>query len=284
MRTEGVAPLRIGLIGFGAIGREVAAALRTQRVGRAVLRAVLVRDLGRYASAGDGLAAGLIADREVLFTDDGDAFLTAELDLVVEVAGQAAVRQYGARVLGAGLTLLVVSIGAFTDDDLYAELQQIAANRAGRLWLAGGALPGVDWMQSAAQAPVRSVTITQTKPVASWVGTPAAKLVALADLTAPTTFFDGTAREAAATFAKSSNITAMLALATVGLDATRVRLVADPTGDRMHTRIDFDGDAGAVSVTWEGRPSASNPSTSADVQLAVIKAIRNLTADVVLGV
>jgi hypothetical protein len=38
-----------------------------------------------------------------------------------------------------------------------------------------------------------------------------------------------------------------------------------------------------VAVEWQGTPSRLNPSTSADVPLAVIKALRNLTGDVVMG-
>jgi len=128
------------------------------------------------------------------------------------------------------------------------------------------------------------VIITQTKPVSSWQGTPAEALVDLTSLSHPACFFTGTAREAAHTFAKSSNITAMLALATVGMDATQVRLVADPGAGRMYTRIEFVGDAGEVTVEWRGTPSDANPSTSADVPLSVIKAIRNWAGDVVVGV
>jgi aspartate dehydrogenase len=237
----------------------------------------------RYAWAEDEPVAAILDDPNVLFTSDVEAFFALEPDVVVEVAGQEAVRQYAARVLGAGSDLLVASIGAFTDDAFYGELQDLAIAGPGRLMLAGGALPAVDWMQAAAMLPVTEVTITQTKPVGSWQGTPAEDLVALDALAEPVTFFEGTARRAAATFVKSSNITAMLALATVGLDATRVRLIADPARQHMHTRIDFDGDAGVVHVEWEGVPSATNPSTSADVPLAIVKAIRNLTADVVLG-
>ena len=133
-------------------------------------------------------------------------------------------------------------------------------------------------------ADVHRVTITQTKPVASWRGTPAEGMIDLDALVEEACFFAGSARESASTFAKSSNVTAILALSTIGLDATQVRLVADPTATAMHTSIEFKGEAGEVSVEWRGVPSAGNPSTSADVPLSVIKAIRNLSSPVWFGV
>ncbi|MCJ7551896.1 MAG: aspartate dehydrogenase [Anaerolineae bacterium] len=275
---------RVGLIGFGAIGQRVAQALQRGEAGNAVLAAVLVRDIAKYAPRSGETVTELLAGQGVIFTDDPARFFASPLDLVVEAAGQDAVRTHAEPALRQGTDVLVVSIGAFTDDALYERLRDLAEKGDGRLLLAAGALPAVDWMNAAAMAPVSSVTITQTKPVSSWQGTPAEELVDLAGLSQPACFFTGTAREAAHTFAKSSNITAMLALSTVGMDATRVRLVADPGAGRMHTRIEFVGDAGEVTVEWRGTPSESNPSTSADVPLSVIKAIRNWAGDVVVGV
>ncbi len=241
--------------------------------------AVLVHHLPTYAAQVSGLA-----DAGVLLTDDADAFFACGADLVLEAAGQDAVGQYGLRVLGAGVHFLVASIGAFTDEALYAALIECAENHAANLYLVAGALPAVDWMQGASNAEVYSVKITQIKPVASWQNTPAENMVNLDELTVRTCFFEGSARQAAGLFRKSSNITALLALATVGLDRTKVALMADPTGSAMETMIAFNGEAGDLTVKWHGVPSAINPSTSKDVPLNVIKALRNICSPVKLGV
>ena len=267
---------RVGLIGYGAIGQPVAETLLAGRAGNTELVAVLVRDVGKYSDVADCLG--------VTLTDDAEVFFACDFDLLVEAAEQRAVRQYVRRGLAKGADVLVTSIGAFTDDALYDEVCALAAANGCRLLLASGALPAVDWMQGAALAEVHSVTITQTKPVSSWRGTPAEGMVDLGTLTKATCFFEGRAREAASTFAKSSNITAMLALSTIGLDAMQVRLIADPDATSMHTLIAFEGEAGEVHVEWRGVPSTGNPSTSADVPLSVIKAIRNLSSPVWFGV
>ena len=76
----------------------------------------------------------------------------------------------------------------------------------------------------------------------------------------------------------------MLALSTVGLDATDVKLVADPLAEKMRTLISFESELGQLEVTWHGLPSQSNSQTSVDVAFTVIKALRNLTSSMVSGV
>ncbi|MEM7117134.1 MAG: aspartate dehydrogenase [Chloroflexota bacterium] len=263
--------IQVGILGYGAIGSHVATAIVAGEAGKTAVSAILCRDLSKYPEPLPQL------------TNDPDTFFATSSDLVVEAAGQEALRTYGRRVLENGSDLLVTSIGAFTDDDFWLELVECAEKNGRRLLLASGALPAVDWMSAAALSGVKHVTITQTKPVASWRQTRATEFVDLDVLTEPTRFFHGTARQAASIFSKSSNITAMLALATAGLDATTVALFADPTSGQMRTQIEFESNVGSLRAEWHGIPS-KNPSTSAGVPLSVVKALRNLTGTVAYGV
>ena len=289
--------MRIGLLGFGAIGSVVARALveRTHGLARsaAVLDAVLVRTA---RDARPPLLAGH-DDEAILFTTDADAFFARPFDVLVECAGQQSVRAFGERALQTR-SLLVTSIGVFTDDAFYQKLGDVAAAANTKLYLASGAMPALDWagasalQQFVAGAAADTVTVVQTKPPASWAGArfdPAtgAQLPDEHDyaaLQAPVDVFAGTARDAAACFPKNSNVCAMLALTTAGLDDTRVRLVADPTSAKMRLRVEYAGAAGALSVEVEGKKSPANPRTSMVVPLSVVKAIRNLSSPVVLGV
>lgn len=272
-------PLRIGIIGFGAIGQAVAEGITAGRAGNARLVAVLEQCARDYRAARHPLAC----NPAITFTEDAAAFHAAAFDLGVEVAGQEALKSHALDVVQRGRDILVASIGAFTDEVFFDRLLQGAAENGARVLLTSGALPAVDWMSAAAMAAGGTASITQSKPVESWRGTPAVGMIDLDGLRAATCFFESSAREAASRFPKSSNITAMLALSTVGFDKTRVRLVADPTSVRMHTLIEFRSDAGSLRVEWEGVPLAKNPSTSADVPLAVIKGIRNLCSTVHYG-
>ena len=280
MKKTNQQPLRVGLIGFGAIGQAVADGIAAGHAGNARLVAVLEQFAQDYRAAGHRLAT----EPTVTFTEDAARFHAAEFDLAVEVAGQEALKSHALDVVQRGRDILVASIGAFTDEVFFDRLLQGAAEHGAQVLLTSGALPAVDWMSAASLAGEGTVSITQSKPVESWRGTPAASMIDLDGLRVATCFFEGSARDAASRFPKSSNITAMLALSTAGFDKTSVKLVADPTSARMHTSIEYRGTVGSLRVEWEGVPLPKNPSTSADVPFAVIKGIRNLCSTVHYGI
>jgi aspartate dehydrogenase len=287
-------PLGVAILGYGAIGSQVAGAIAAGEAGCTELRAVLVQS--ERAARPAGLPTGCY------FGTDAAAFFAAEWELCVEAAGQPAVRSYGARVLGGGnggangggnddsamaaRSLLLTSIGALTDDALRAQLESLsrAAPRHVQLLLCTGSLPAVDWLGAASLAPITTARITQSKPPAAWKGTPAEARLDLDGLLEPTVVFEGPAREAAALFPKNANVSAMFALTTAGLDATQVRLMAVPGAAGNKTQIEFEGEAGVAKIEVLGSPSPTNPKTSYAVPLSVVKALRNLTSEVFQGV
>ncbi|WP_413693996.1 aspartate dehydrogenase [Psychromonas sp. KJ10-2] len=248
-------------------------------MGEAQLVSLLCRDKTKHIALSEGQSEHF----KSIITDDIDDFFAAKPDIVIEAAGQPSLKHYGEMVLAKGIDLLVSSIGLFTDDQILGEFINTADQSGAKILLSTGALPAVDWMSAASLSEVNTIAITQTKPVASWKNTPAEEFVDLNSIEDSTCFFEGTARESANLFPKSSNISAMLALATIGLDQTKVKLVADPTSDIMNTYIDFDSTVGKLQVNWQGVPSIANPSTSADVPLAIVKCIRNLSSSINYG-
>ncbi|WP_413698829.1 aspartate dehydrogenase domain-containing protein [Psychromonas sp. KJ10-10] len=202
----------------------------------------------------------------------------------MKVAGQEILKLYGAQVLTRGIDLLVSSIGLFTDDDILSQFIEITEKTGAKMSLSAGALPGIDWMSATSFSKVNDISIIQTKPVESWKNTPAETFIDLNAIKTPTCFFEGSAREAMNIFTKSSNITAMLALATIGLDHIKVKLVADPINSIMNTAIHFDSEVGELEINLKGVPSFENPSTSAEVPLSIIKTIRNISSTISYGV
>src|SRR5262249_61161603 len=75
------------------------------------------------------------------------------------------------------------------------------------------------------------VEIAVPKPPAAWKEFPYVERlgVDLDRLAGPTVLFDGTARDGVPHFPANVNIAAVLAMAGIGFDRTRLKVVADPT-------------------------------------------------------
>ena len=282
--------LRVGLVGHGAIGATVAQALRNSTHGLERARVSLVAVLTKTAKT-EVERGAIVGDGDVYFTTDINAFLTTDFDVCVECAGQEAVRALAVPCLESGRRFLCTSIGAMTDDALMDRV--VAAARLGntQFQLASGAMPGIDWMSSSALEPGSRVTAVQTKPPESWVGArfKPGTTDALPDvidfelLTERTVFFQGSARDAAAYYPKNSNVLAMLALSTAGLDNVECKLVADPIDRSMRQFISYEGSAGKITLDVCGKKSSTNPRTSQVVPLSVIKALRNMSSPLAIG-
>ncbi|VWX55145.1 aspartate dehydrogenase [Novosphingobium sp. 9U] len=247
----------IGMIGFGAIGMEIASAL--DRLGESErLVATLVRE-------------GRAAPRAVHTAHD---LLGAQPGVVIECAGHQAVRDYVPALLADGVDCIVSSIGVLADPDMAAILAAAEQAGGGRLLLPAGAIAGLDGLVAAALAGISQVTYTSYKPPHAWRGTLAEQAI---DLDAPASeqvFFEGTAREAAAAYPKNANVSVAVGLAGIGIDATRVRLVSsrevsDPVGV-----IEAEGAFGRFRFDILALASPSNPKTSALTGYSLLQCAR----------
>ena len=263
--------MRLGMIGYGAIGREVVAAWRRGDLGpKPELAAVLVR---KPRPAEDGLPV----------TSDAEDFFARRLDVVLECAGHAAVRDHGIRCLEAGADLVLTSIGALVDDTLRGDLERTAAASGRRLILASAGIGALDILSAAAVGGLERVAMTVRKDPSAWYGTAAEELCDLARLAAPLVLYRGPVREGAARYPQNVNIAAAVALAGIGLDRTELVIVADPSIRAHVIEIEAQGVFGRFSFTEEVAPSAANPKTGTLVAMALIKTIRQLASPVVIG-
>lgn len=254
-------PLRVALIGLGAIGRVIARELLT----RSADGVQLVGALCQHPSEGEGLGVPVLTQL--------DALLALQPDLVVEAAGHGAVKAYGPAVLRTGHDLLLVSVGVLSDADLLQGLEQAAREAGRQLLLPSGALAGLDYLQAAKLAGLSHVCLRSRKPPLAWRDTPAEQLLDLASITEPVVFFRGTARDAARNYPKNANVAATLALCTLGMDETSVELVADPTIKGNVHEIEAQGAVGDLHLTLRNAASPDNPKTSLVTPYSVLRSI-----------
>lgn len=252
----------VAIIGYGAIA---------SRVIRAISSSSAIR-LGGVIGRAERLAAAREAVGQDVAVVEGIDGLAARPDLVLDCAGHPGLIAHGAGILKRGIDLVSVSAGALADAELYETLARTASASGARLRIASGAIGGLDVLSAARHGGLDRVTYRGRKPVPSWRGTPAETVLDLDTLADARTHFRGTAREAARLYPKNANVTASVALAGIGFDATTVELVADPTCTSNCHELEAEGAFGTFSLRLNGYQLADNPKSSALTAMSMINA------------
>lgn len=258
--------MKIGLIGNGAIANYVQNALAHRPHS---IDAILVRP-ARVAE-NPQLYVGAVQD------------LAGDLDLVIDCAGHAALAANGPAILGRGIDMITVSLGALADQTVFQSLKVAAQAGRSKLHLASGAIGALDCLQAAHIGQLDQVTYVGRKPPEGWRGSPAEDAIDLDALVmGAEVHFEGTAREAALAYPKNANVAAAVALAGIGFDKTTVRLIADADISANIHEIEAKGDFGSFTFQINGQSLPDNPRSSALAAMSVISKLDSLTAMVSL--
>ncbi len=265
---------RIGLAGFGAVGQRVAAAVE-RTLPDLTLAAITSRDLDKARARAQALlrtVPPVVPLQEAV----------ARSDLIVEAAPASAFREIATAVLEAGKALLALSVGALLDG--YDEWVRLARRHDGRVYVASGAIGGLDAIAAAAVGQVEAVVMVTRKPPRALEGAPYLRDHGIDVLAVrePQVIFEGSAREACRGFPANVNVSAAVSLAGIGPDRTRVRIIADPSLDRNMHDVEVTGDFGRFTVHIENTPS-ENPRTGVLTAQSVVATLRKLTSVVRVG-
>jgi aspartate dehydrogenase len=252
--------LPVCLVGFGAIGRAIYQRLANDP--RLQITHVVVR-AERVAAVQTQLAAHTTAVSAV----------PPGATLVLECAGHSALTEHVLPALARGVECAVLSVGALAQPGLPEQLSDAALRGHTQVHVLSGAVGGIDALAAAKMAGLTSVRYTGRKPPLGWRGTPAEQVLALDTLAQPAIILEASARQAAALYPKNANVAATVSLAGLGLDATQVRLIADPTITENVHEIEASGAFGSIKIEMRGNPLPENPKTS---MLTVLSALRFL--------
>jgi aspartate dehydrogenase len=264
----------VGLIGCGGIAQDVVAAVGAAQDGGVSIVGALARS-GRAEVARARLPG-------IEIVESLDALLARRANLIAEVAGQPAVTEHCETVLRNGIDCVIISVGALADPALLARLKTAARDGKSRILLPAGAIGGIDAIAAMRVAGLASVRYRSRKPPAAWRGSPAEQVTDLNALKSRTVLYKGTAGEAALRYPQNANVAAAVALAGLGFDATEVELVADPDAPGNVHEIEAEGAAGRFAIALQGKPSRSNPKTSALAAMSVARALLNADATIVI--
>jgi aspartate dehydrogenase len=248
--------MKIGVLGFGSIGKYLAASLSQE----------LIWIADEDPAAQERMdAMGL---KCAFYSEIPEKCCGA--DLVVEAASQQAVP-----IMLDCLPycdVMIMSVGALADGKLLAKLKSMAQKHGRKIYLPSGAIGGIDALSAVANT-AKEVVLETTKPPSA---------LGRSD-TERTIVFEGNAKEACRLYPKNVNVSATLALAGIGFEKTWVRIVSDPTALRNSHRIFVRSDAGKMVFEFENLASKDNPKTSALAALSALRRIKKINENLQIG-
>lgn len=254
---------RIGIIGFGQIG------------------SYLYQEIGQHPEYGLEIAFihEVIKEKtkglpQNILLDQMEDFRNFNADLVVEVAHPEAARRYGLIILERA-DFFMLSITALADEVFEKRIQEVAKAHGHRIYIAHGAIVGLDGIQDGKESWER-VTITMKKNprnldfgnVKNW--TPE-------KIDRETVLYDGPTRGICPLFPKNVNSHATLALAGIGLDRTRSVLIADPKLDESIIEIEAEGAGNRIHIV------RSNPIKGVTGKLTLMSVLESVRKTQDLG-
>ena len=265
---------RVGLLGCGTIGSQLAISVDSDKIVNASLVALFDVAEGNLQN----LKSKLHSSPEA-YSDFG-RFLASTADIVVEAASQDAVRSFGKSILEEGKDMMVMSVGALADGTFLSELLQAAAKKGCRIYVPTGAIAGIDAIRSVRHL-LDSVTLTTTKNPKALAGAPFLETSKLKidDIARSTLIYEGNAAEAVRAFPTNVNVAAVLSLAGIGVEKTKVKIVADPQATRNRHEIAATGSFGEIIIMVSNVPSPGNPKTSFLAVLSAIECLRSICDD-----
>ena len=264
---------RIGLLGCGAIGTQIALAIDAGKI-----PAELTHIYDKSNEKSQELEAKLLKKPEVV--ENPHLLSSNNVDLIVEAASQDAVKDVALSVLQNRKDLMIMSVGALLDESVFSVLSEACKEFKKTIYLPSGAIAGLDGLKSVKDE-LDSVTLTTTKHPNSLKG---AKFFETSDIdldsvNSQTTIFEGTAKQAVSLFPANINVAALLSLVGLGSEKTLVKIVADPSTDKNTHQIDAVGKFGKMSFSIQNVPDMHNPKTSRLAMLSAVEKLRIICTD-----
>ena len=264
----------VGIVGCGAIGSALAGYMQKELSG--YVGSILLFDAEGEKS--DALKEK-VSNSQVA---DSLESLIENSDLVIESAIGAVVPELLKNVTEKEKDLMVMSIGGLLGSE---RLLEEAEEKGIRVLLPSGAIAGVDALKAAKIAGIESVTLTTKKAPKSIKGAPYLdeKGIDVEGIKEDTVVFEDSAVEAVKAFPKNVNVSALLSIAGIGADDTKVKIVVSPELKRNVHEIEIKGSSGTVTIRAENVPFPENPKTSYLAALAAMASLSGYFKTVRLG-
>ncbi len=259
--------MRVGLIGYGAIGRQIADRIVRGDVAGVSLTGVATRHpRGPHKRVDGSIPSRSIAD------------CARYADVLVEAASPEAVPQIVAAAERHGTSLILLSGCALIVDP---EVQRRIEMAGIRCVLPSAAVAGLDGIAAAAQGTIDRAMLTIRRPCHGIEDAPYVcdQGIDLSEWSEERLLFEGSPREACLGFPGRTNIAASVALSGAGPERTHVRIYAGPARAAHRHEIRVEAPFGVVesAVTFDAEPPEGVASI---MSLSVLAALHDLVSHV----
>lgn len=256
--------MRLGIIGYGAIGQFVAGYIKKGLLKGYTVVAVFDVDKSKLKQA----------ERDGFYTTESfKHFLSQKFDIVMESASQKAAVVYLPDLVSHGYSVLVMSGGVFSDSKFKSKIEKLCEENNVKIYVPSGAISGLDGIEAMMFAGELKVILETRKNPKSLGRKDDSEVV----------IFEGDAKEAALKFPRNINVAMALALATEHPDSVQVRIVSDPRVKSNIHKIVAEGKSGKMSIIVENVPFPENPKTSFLAALSALQILKKITQKFVIG-
>ncbi len=200
-------------------------------------------------------------------------------DYIIEAAFPDVLKDMGVKILTNGISLIPLSVGAFADKEFYNEMKEAALENNTRVHIPSGAVGGFDVLRASMLMGDVDVSITTDKSPQSLNGAPYLEGRNLSE-EEKEEIFNGSALEAIKHFPENVNVAVTTALATVGVENTKVSIKSIPGFKSNKHQIKLVGETINVGIIIETTPSEDNPKSSTLAAYSVISLLKNLVSPI----
>ncbi len=266
---------KVALVGCGNLGSMIASKIVSGECGAYTLEWAL----DTYAPCAQKIAD----EHSCKVASSLQDILDAKPDYVVEASTVSTVKEIAPHVLGAGISLIALSVGALADSEFYSSVCEIAQSSGAKIHIPSGAAGGFDLLAATMMGGGDiKVCITTRKNPKSLDNAPHLEGKTLSYNTVEE-IFHGNACEAIVGFPQNVNVAVAVGVASVGVENLDCKVISDPAMDRNRHTISMSGDFGEATVEVMAKPSPNNAKSSLLAAISVMTLLKKLQSPISFG-
>ncbi len=269
--------LKIGIVGCGAIGSSLAKVILKDFSKEAKLCGLYDLEQDKAKK----LSVRLLNSNYLAMSNLKELFRKSEL--IIEAASAKVSWGIAKLALADGKDIMIMSVGGVVSR--LKPLVELAKKHRARVYIPSGAISGIDAVKASGIGRIKKALLTTTKSPLSFKGVKYVedKGINLDGMKKETVLFSGKARDAVKYFPQNINVAAVLSLAGIGENKTRVKIIASPKVAKNIHEIEIESEAGDIFTRTENVLHPDNPKTSYLAVLSAVATLKQILEPVKIG-